>query len=402
MAQFSGRAIIAQSGGPSRVINQSLVGAVQEAAKNSEIITSFWGSLHGPEGLVGQRFIDLYAQTILDLEQTANTSSSALGSSRLKIGKDIEPEAVFRSLARNDIRFFFYIGGNDSADNARMVNEIALEHNYELRCFHIPKTVDDDLRVNDHTPGYGSAARYVAVFHQGDNTDNRSLKGVKINVCMGRHAGFLTAAAALARKYKDDGPHLVYLPERPFSVDQFIKDVQRVYKRHGRCVVAISEGVEDAEGNAIGATGETDSHGNVQLSGSGGLGDYLVAVVKDKTGISRVRQDTLGYGQRHYLETVSEQDALEARAVGVEAVRFALPGNVDGSVAIIREEGPVYAVRYALTSFESVAKHTKHMPDEFINRAGNDVTQAFIDYAGPLVGALPVVGRLDMTKKAHR
>ena len=209
-------------------------------------------------------------------------------------------QAIFKVLRKLDVRYFFYIGGNDSAETVHIINEEAVKAEYGISCFHIPKTIDNDLRENDHTPGYGSAARFVACAVKGDDLDNRALGGVKIDVIMGRHAGFLTAASALARTEKDDGPHLIYLPERAFSMDRFVKDVKAMMKRHGRCVVAVSEGITDRAGTPIIAayTQEVDSHGNVQLSGTGALGDLLAKVLKEQAGIKRVRADTFGYLQR--------------------------------------------------------------------------------------------------------
>ena len=272
-----------------------------------------------------------------------------------------------------------------------------------MKCFHICKTIDNDLRENDHTPGFGSAAKFVAQAFMGDNLDNRALPGVKINVIMGRHAGFLTAAAALARQFPDDGPHLIYLPERPFTLEKFVTDVKAVYAKYKRCLVAVSEGISDAQGVAIAAkfTKEVDSHGNVQLSGSGALGDVLAKEIKDKAEISRVRADTFGYLQRSFAGVVSVNDAKEARLAGVSAVKFATGGKfANGSTAIKRKPGKKYAVTIERTELKNVAKETRHMPDEFINDAGNDVTPAFIAYAKPIVGDLPKIGRLKAVKIA--
>jgi 6-phosphofructokinase 1 len=229
----------------------------------------------------------------------------------------------------------------------------------------------------------------------GDNLDNRARPGVKINIIMGRHAGFLTAASALARVYPDDGPHLIYLPERPFEMSRFLKDVKATYKKHGRCVVAVSEGIADKRGKAIASLfiKEKDSHGNVQLSGSGALGDLLAGEIREQLGISRVRADTFGYLQRSFPGLVSANDAKEARAVGDKAVKEACSGVESGSIAIVRKPGKKYSVSFKRVPLKNVAKETQHMPDKFINKAGNDVTQAFIDYARPIVGKLPPIGR---------
>jgi 6-phosphofructokinase 1 len=382
--------LIAQSGGPSMVINQSLVGAVL-AARGNRSVGKIYGALHGIQGILDERFIDLRKESRATLEAVANTPSSALGSVRRK-PTAADCAAIFGVLRKLDIRYFFYIGGNDSAETVHIINEEAIKAEYGIRCFHIPKTIDNDLRENDHTPGYGSAARFVACAVKGDDLDNRALGGVKIDVVMGRNAGFLTAAAALARDAEDDGPHLIYLPERPFCVDGFVKDVKAAMKRYGRCVVAVSEGIADKDGTPILAkfTQEVDSHGNVQLSGTGALGDLLAGVLKDKAGIKRVRADTFGYLQRSFPGVVSSTDALEARLVGAAAVQAAVCDDVSsGSVAIKRRPGKKYVVDFEVVPLRSVAKETRHMPNAFINKAGNNVTQAFIDYARSLVGALP-------------
>lgn len=396
MSRLEGKALVAQGGGPTAVINQSVAGVVLEARKYPWV-THVYGAIHGVRGIIDENFYDLTEATTHNLERVAQTPSAALLSTRDK--PDIEYcKHIFEVCRAHGIRYFFYCGGNDSADTCRIVNEQAREAGYELRVIHVPKTIDNDLKVTDHCPGYGSAARFVAQAFAGANLDNRAIPGVYIAVVMGRHAGFLTAASALARKYPDDGPHLIYLPERPFSRDQFKADVKRVYEQYSRCVVAVSEGIVDESGTPIVAAftgGERDAHGNIQLSGTGALGDVLAAEVK-AMGIKRVRSDTFGYLQRSFLGCVSEVDQREAREVGEKAAHYAIWHNVDGSVAI-RREGD-YAVSYFLTPLETVARHSTSMPDSFINDAGNDVTDAFIRYARPLVGQMPHAERIQAPK----
>ena len=398
-AKLAGNMLIAQSGGPTVVINQSLVGAVLEAKKHKEIKKIF-GSLHGIKGILDENMIDLGKENKATLEAVAQTPSSGLGSVRKKPTPE-DCAKIFSVLKKYDVRYFFYIGGNDSAETAHIINEEARKSNYDLHCFHICKTIDNDLRENDHTPGFGSGARFVASAFMGDNLDNRALPGVKINVVMGRHAGFLTAASALARVYPDDGPHLVYLPERAFDMDKFLADVGKVYEARKRCLVAVSEGISDKDGVAIAAkfSKEVDAHGNVQLSGSGALGDLLANEVKTKLQISRVRADTFGYLQRSFPGIVSAVDAKEARTVGGLAVKHAVAGQyMSGSVAIRRKPGKKYSVYFELVPLQSVAKETRHMPDDFINAEGNNVTKAFIDYAAPIVDPLPKIGRFKGVK----
>ncbi len=389
-----GNMLIAQSGGPTMVINQSLVGAVLEARRH-QAIRRIYGSRHGIRGVLEENLVNLGRETPANLELVAATPSSGLGTVRKKPSHE-DCVRIFNILRKYDVRYFFYIGGNDSAETTHIINEEARQSGFELRCFHIPKTIDNDLRENDHTPGFGSAARFVACAVMGDDLDNRALPGVKIDVVMGRHAGFLTAAAALARSCPDDGPHLIYLPERPFAIPRFIKDVQQVYRRLGRCLVVVSEGIADAKGVAIAAkfTCEKDSHGNVQLSGSGALGDLLAAALRDQAGISRVRADTFGYLQRSFPGLAAPADAAEARAAGAAAVQCAVGKDVDGSIALRRRPGRKYRIAFERVPLSSVARDTRSMPAAFINRAGNDVTEAFLEYARPIVGPLPRKGFL--------
>ena len=334
MSRLEGKVLVAQGGGPTAVINQSVVGVTLEARKFTQV-KAVYGAIHGVQGIVKEDFLDLTRETTHNLEQVARTPSSALLSTRDK-PDDEYCARMFKVMQKHDIRYFFYVGGNDSSDTVRIVNQHAEEARYEFRAIHIPKTIDNDLLLNDHCPGFGSAARFVTQAFIGLNLDNRALSGVLIGVVMGRHAGFLTASSSLARKYLDEGPHLVYLPERPFSTDRFISDVDRVYKEHGLCTVAVSEGIQDDKGTPIALTlsssAERDAHGNVQLSGTGVVGDLLADQIKSKLKIKRVRADTFGYLQRSFLGVVSDRDAHEAREVGEIAVQYAMWDNVDGSV----------------------------------------------------------------------
>jgi len=395
-----GNMLIAQSGGPSMVINQSLAGAVL-AARELKEVGDIYGALHGIQGILDENLIDLRRESKATLEAVAATPSSALGSVRRK-PTPADCQAIFKVLQKLDIRYFFYIGGNDSAETVHIINEEAKKDSYSICCFHIPKTIDNDLRESDHTPGFGSAAKFVASAIKGDDLDNRALGGVKIDIIMGRNAGFLTAAAALARNDEDDGPHLIYLPERTFTMKQFVADVKAVMKKYGRCVIAVSEGISDAKGVPILAkyTKEVDSHGNVQLSGTGALGDLLANELKSKAKIKRVRADTFGYLQRSFPGVVSESDATEARLAGAAAVKAAVvDGIASGSIAIKRSKTAKYAVTFEPVALRKVAKETRHMPASYINKAGNHVTKAFIEYARPLVGPLTPCARFAQLKK---
>lgn len=390
-------AVVGQSGGPTGVINASLVGVIEEAKKHPEI-KKLYGAIHAVAGMVKDEFIDLKKLSPKVLKVVAASPSSALGTSRDKPDKDYCAK-ILEVFKKRNIRYFFYIGGNDSANTAHILNTMATEANYDLRAFHVPKTVDNDLLVTDHCPGYGTAARFEACALMGDDLDNRALPGVKIDVIMGRHAGFLTAASVLGKQRDDDGPHLVYLPERPVSMEKFLADVDGVYKKLNRCVIAVSEGICDADGvtwaKKLAEQAEVDAHGNIQLSGTGALADFLAGQVKDKLKIKRVRADTFGYLQRSFADLQSSVDVSEARRCGREAVKLAMKHD-SGSVAMLRTgNGSKYGVKLFRTELSSVAEKTKSMPDDFINAEGNGVTDAFVEYAMPLVGKLPETEYLD-------
>ena len=394
-----GKVLVAQGGGPTAVINQSMAGVVLEARKfrNVELV---YGAYHGVSGIVNEEFLDLTQETSHNIEMVADTPSSALGSTRDK--PDLRYcQEIFKVLKAHGVGYFFYIGGNDSSDTVRIVNEEAKRADYPLRCIHIPKTIDNDLVGNDHTPGFPSAARFVVQAFMGANLDNAALPGVYLAVVMGRHAGFLTAASALGKKFPDDGPHLIYLPERTFIIDKFLADVKATYEKHGRCVIAASEGIHDSNGNPIitqlTSKVERDAHGNVQLSGTGALADLLCDEIKRNLGIKRVRGDTFGYVQRSFMGCVSDVDQREAREVGEKAVQYAMWGDCDGSVAIKRTG--FYSVDYQLVPLESVAGKTRVMEDEFIASSGTDVTDAYRYYLRPLLGSgMPDAYRLRLNR----
>jgi 6-phosphofructokinase 1 len=404
MSTSKGNAVVGQSGGPTAVINQSLVGVILEERKHGHI-GKLLGARHGVRGIVSEDFIDLQNAPEELLERIANTPAAALRSTRDKPNAEY-CERIFKSFKKNDVRYFFYIGGNDSADTARIVSDLARTEKYELSVFHIPKTIDNDLRVHDHTPGYPSAAKFVAAAIMGDNFDNRSLPGIKVDIIMGRNAGYLTAAAVLARQHDEDGPHLIYVPEAHVSEEKFISDVDGVYSKRGRCLIAASEGITLPDGRTwfekLAENQERDAHGNMQLSGSGALGDYMAELIKRKLTPPggkplRVRADTFGYIQRSFPDTISEVDAHEARVVGQLAVRYSREPGASGSVAMRRKPGPQYEIEYFLTPLSTVAKETRHMDPAWIQDS-NNITRGFIDYARPLVGKMPVVGSFNEMK----
>ena len=405
MERIAGNAVIFTQGGPTSVINATWVGVVR-GLRDASGATGVWGALNGIDGVMDERFVDLRAQAPDALEAIARTPASLLRSTRRKPS----PEDNARMLdvfAKRDIRYVFGIGGNDTSESLDLLNDAARARNYELRLFHVAKTVDNDLMENDHTPGYGSAARFVANAFRGVDLDNQSFGGLYVGVCMGRHAGFLTAASALGRARPDAGPHLVYLPERAFDVDRFCADVLAVHEKHGRCVVAASEGIEDAGRTPIlqllSRKGlDADSHGNPQLSGTGALADALVEKCEAHfiaKGLKkpRARGDTFGYLQRSFPDQ-SSVDREESIGLGFFAARRALSGDRDGSAAIARVSDDPYASEFRLVPLKNVAGKTRRVPDEFINPEGNHVTEAFMRYGRPLIGELPPLGELDLSK----
>jgi 6-phosphofructokinase 1 len=415
------RAIVAMGGGPTRVINRSLFGVVDEATRNGIDVI---GARHGFSGFLKEQFLPLTPSTppVATLKELPG---AMIGSTRMKPKAD-DCAKAFEIFKKHGINYLFYIGGNDTAEATSIINREAKTAGYELRCFHVPKTIDNDLVENDHCPGYGSAARYVAQAILGDDMDVRSLPGIKIDIIMGRHAGWLVAASTLCRRAEEDGPHLVYFPERAKSLADILGDILKVYEKYGRCQVAISEGilgpddvdfisspyvrgelqkepyaplmgmidtlgkVEEASGGA-----KKDTFGHIQLSGTGTLADLFAAAVKIATfkatgKAARCRADTFGYLQRSYAGDASSVDVKEAELVGRKAVQFAVKKDADGSVALKADrEGGKYRAKPVMVALEAVAGKERFLPTEFINAEGNGVTPAFVEYARPLVGPLP-------------
>ena len=389
-----GKAIIGQSGGPTAVINKSLVGFIREAKETgfSEVL----GARHGIKGMLKEDFVDLTKLNDSQLYGIGKAPAAALGSVRQKPTEE-DIEKLINIFKKNDIRNFFYIGGNDSAETASLINKGSVNIGYDLKAFHIPKTIDNDLLETDHTPGYGSAARFVAHAFQGDDADNRSLGGIKINIVMGREAGWLTASSTLGKATEEDGPHLVYVPEKKLSIDNFISDVESVYSSLGRCIVAVSEGLKDENGeffiqsyakkSGLDMVGKKDSHGNVQLSGTGALGDTLSKIISENIDVKRVRADTFGYIQRSFLADVSEVDAEEAERVGQHAV-VASKSFSSGSIILKRELSDEYKCAVDVVDLEKVAKNIKIMPKDFLEDEKPYVTNEFFEYAMPLTGGI--------------
>jgi 6-phosphofructokinase 1 len=404
--KLTGNACVGQSGGPSAVINQSLVGVIEEARRHKKEIKSLLGAIHGTKGIMEEKFLELLRIPQSRLDKIAATPGAALGSVRHK-PEDKDCAAMLEIFRKRDIRYFFYIGGDDSAKAAHIIQGMARNSGYDMVIVHVPKTIDNNLMESDHTPGFGSAARFVANAVRGDELDNRSLPGVKVDVIMGRDAGWLTAASMLARVGKGDGPHLIYLPEAPFTPEKFIEDVKRIYAERKRAVVCVSEGIRDPSGKLWAETAgqrlydglkddaknllgkpRKDVFGHFQLSGTGVLADFLTGLVSNNTDISRVRGDTFGYLQRSFPGFASKIDQREARQVGRAAVKWACQGR-GGSVAIKRRPSRTYKSFLDLVDLALVAGLNREVPKEFICPGGDDICPPFRDYCLPLVGGLP-------------
>ena len=392
-------AIVGQSGGPTSVINASLAGVFESCkSRGAEIV---YGMCNGVAGLLEERVVDLSTVLTddLDIELLKRTPSSFLGSCRYKLPDWHDDETVYKKLfailEKLNIGYFFYIGGNDSMDTCNKISKYMKKVGYECRVMGIPKTIDNDLFGTDHCPGYASAAKYIAtscmeVYQDARVYDTGMICIIEI---MGRHAGWLTAAAALATEY-GAGPDLIYLPERDFDMDKFLADVERVYKEKGNCMVAVSEGIHYADGSFVSEakTSATDGFGHAQL---GGLAARLADVVKQKTG-AKVRGIELSLLQRCGAHLASETDIEEAVMAGRAAVENAVAGITDKMIAF--ERGTVngrYACKTKLLPLTEVANFEKKIPIEWINDSHNGVKQEFIDYVLPLIQGEPKLPKED-------
>lgn len=390
MTVLKGAAIFGQSGGPTSVINASAAGVFQEALKQ-EAITAVYGAAHGIKGILDEQFYDMSKEDSYELDLLKTTPSSALGSVRYKLKSVEEDETDYKRIVevfkKYDIRYFFYNGGNDSMDTCNKISKYMQKVGYECRVMGVPKTIDNDLFGTDHCPGFSSAAKYIATSTMEVYHDARVYNTGMITIleCMGRNAGWLTAATALAT-YKGQGPDLIYLPEIDFDMDQFLADCTAIYKKNGNCIVAVSEGIKDKNGKYISEYGsdlakQKDSFGHAQL---GGLAATLANIVKEKTG-AKVRGIEFSLLQRCAAHCGSANDVNESYMSGQMAVRYAVEGMTDKMVGFKRAEGSEYKCEIALLNLTDVANTEKKVPREWINEAGNGLNQQFIDYALPLI-----------------
>jgi 6-phosphofructokinase 1 len=380
--RLHGNGIVAQSGGPTAVINNSVYGVIREWQKTDGFGTLF-GGLHGIKGILQEDFINLSAQQSSVIEGLRYTPGAALGSCRYKLKEEEYPK-LLQIFKQRNIRTFFYVGGNDSMDTANKVHRLALEKNYDLKVIGVPKTIDNDLPFTDHCPGYGSAAKYVATTVMETGIDLKDLLAssqVTILEAMGRNTGWLAAAAALAKKDADDVPHLIYLPEKPFSRERFLADVDRCYRKLGHVYVVVSEGVTDEKGAYLSADSARDAFGHVRL---GGIADALKALIERELKL-KARSNVLGTTQRAAMHYASRTDADEAFLVGREAVRLAAQEMSGLMVTIVREGTKEYLSTPGCVELRRVANAEKKFPLDWINEAGNFVTNRFLDYARPLI-----------------
>lgn len=390
MGELKGACILGQSGGPTAVINATAAGVIQEALKQ-DCITAVYGAAHGIQGILNEKFYDMSKEDPYELELLKTTPSSLLGSVRYKLRDPDEDDTDYKKLLeifkKYNIRYFFYNGGNDSMDTCNKISKYMQKVGYECRVMGVPKTIDNDLWGTDHCPGYGSAAKYIATSTMEIYLDVRAYDTKMITVLeiMGRNAGWLTAASALAG-VQGYGPDLIYLPEIPFDIDKFIDEVISVYEKKKNIIVAVSEGIRDKDGKYIFEYGaalhkHTDAFGHVQL---GGLAATLAGILKEKTG-AKVRGIEFSLLQRCAAHVASLTDVNEAYLAGQAAVQYAIQGITDKMVAFERAEGPEYKCDIKLVNLTDVANVEKKVPREWINKDGNGVTEEFIKYAMPLI-----------------
>ena len=385
--------IVGQSGGPTAVINSSLYGVIREGFNRSEEIEHVYGMINGIQGFLDGRFMDMKELDNDTLEALRTTPGAYLGSCRFKLPDNLNDAIyplLFQKFEEMNIGYFFYIGGNDSMDTVSKLSRYAAAHNIDVRIMGIPKTIDNDLILTDHTPGFGSAAKYVAstvreIVLDASVYQQRSVTIVEI---MGRHAGWLTAASRLARKYEGDNPCLIYLPETPFSLEQFYNDLDAAFKKSPNLVVCVSEGIADEGGTFVceySDAAKLDSFGHKMLTG---CGEVLESFVRDKFGV-KVRSIELNVNQRCSGMMVSETDIEEAAMAGAAGVKAVLAGETKKMIAFKRDSDMPYKMHCTPEDVSLICNQEKKFPKEWINAAGNDITDDFSAYALPLIQGEP-------------
>ncbi|TVR48439.1 MAG: 6-phosphofructokinase [Puniceicoccaceae bacterium] len=405
MSELVGNCLIGQSGGPTAVINASLAGAITEALNHS-CIEEVYGCLNGVLGILNEDLIDLAAESQQTIRALRHTPGAALGTCRFKLKRPADFERVLQVFEAHNIRFFYYAGGNDSQDTAARISSLARERGYDLRVIGIPKTIDNDLVTTDHCPGYGSVIKFLCTTVREMACDHEAMGQndlVSIVECMGRNAGWIAAGASLAKRrdHPHDPPHLIYLPEVPFTPEKFLEDVQRVLKRERYCMVVVGEGLLDPDGNYVAtSSAQTDSFGHAQL---GGAGDYLRGLVESRLGL-KARVARFGIAQRAAAHAASKADADEAFHAGEAAVRASVNGETDKMVLLLRGDADTYQCETGLAPLEEIANGVKRIPREWINEDGVSMNYQFSRYALPLIqgevqvpyeNGLPQYARLD-------
>lgn len=382
--------LVGQSGGPTAVINASLYGVITEGLSHAGEIGTIYGMIHGIEGFLAGDYLNLSQELSADdLELLKITPAAYLGSCRFKLPEDFSSSiyaALFEKFEELNIGAFFYIGGNDSMDTVSKLSQYAAAHNKNIRFIGIPKTIDNDLILTDHTPGFASAAKYVAAAVREITMDSCVYHNHSVTIIelMGRHAGWLTAASVLARKHAGDNPVLIYLPEVPFSLEQFSRDIERVFRTHRAAVVCVSEGIHDADGKFIceyASSAQVDNFGHKMLTG---CGKFLENYVREKFQI-KVRSVELNVSQRCSSMLVSRTDIEEAALAGSFGVQAALSGNTGCMVAFERDSSHPYQMHCALHDVTRICNQEKNFPTEWITKNGTDVSDEFLDYVTPLV-----------------
>jgi len=384
--ELIGNCLVARSGGPTAVINASVAGVISEAL-NQECIEEIYGGMNGVLGILKEDLIDLAEESQQNIRGLRYTPASALGTCRFKLKRDQEYERILEVFEAHNIRYFFYCGGNDSQDTADKISKLAQSKGYTLRVIGVPKTIDNDLVTTDHCPGYGSVVKYLCTVVKESALDHEAMGQhdlVSIIEVMGRNAGWIAAGTTLAKSKENpnDAPHLIYLPELPFSQDRFVEDVQNVLKKNRYCMVVVGEGLVDKDGNYVAnsASGQ-DAFGHQQL---GGVGDYLANFIEQNLAV-KARSCKLGIGQRAAAHCSSQTDNDEAFMAGQAAVQAAMAGETDKMVILVRGEGETYSCETGLAPLSEIANGVKEIPSDWISEDGVSMTAKFIKYAQPLI-----------------
>jgi ATP-dependent phosphofructokinase / diphosphate-dependent phosphofructokinase len=408
MAELVGNVLVGQSGGPTSVVNSSVAGIVAEAL-NHVSIEEIYGALNGVLGILQEDLVDLAAESQQQIRALRHTPGAALGTCRYKLKKQQDFERVLEVFKAHNIRYFFYIGGNDSQDTADKISKLANEQGYELRVIGVPKTIDNDLTGTDHCPGYGSVVKYLAMTVRETACDNEAMgQGdlVSIVEVMGRSAGWIAAGAALAKRrdHPHDPPHLILLPEVPFNQEKVLEDVRRVLKRERYCLIVVAEGLVDADGNYLAADSATDAFGHAKL---GGAGEALAEIIESGIPTAKVRVARPGLIQRAAAHAASKTDVDEAFLAGQAAVRAAIAGETEKMVTLVRGETEHYTVETGLAPLGEIANGTKKLPREWINEDLVSMNFQFLRYAQPLIqgevtvpydNGVPTYARLDKVR----